>query len=88
LVTREKRKKKKQLKETETSYRKPNIGKEQDHLKEERLGPLRQGQRLDTTESKTASRKEHKPPKYIRAPPAHMHTSPEHVPALATNRSG
>jgi hypothetical protein len=56
-------------------------------LKEERLGPLRQGQRLDTTESKTRSSKEYKPPKHTRAPPAQMHTPPEHVPTLGTNRS-
>jgi hypothetical protein len=56
---REKEKKKEGLKETQTSDRKPNKCKEQDHLKEERLSPLRQGQRLDTTESKTSSRKEH-----------------------------
>jgi hypothetical protein len=75
------------IKETQTSDRKPNKGKEQYHLKEERLGSLRQGQRLDTTESKASSSKEHEPPKHTRAPPAHMHTPPEHVPTLGTNRS-
>jgi hypothetical protein len=37
--------------------------KEQDHMKVESLDPLRQGQRLDTTETKSSSSKEHKPPK-------------------------
>jgi hypothetical protein len=51
-VTREKRKKRNEQKETPTSDRKPNKGKEQDHLKKTSLGPLRQGQRLDTSETK------------------------------------
>jgi hypothetical protein len=58
-VTREKRN---EQKETPTSYRKPNKGKEQDHLKKTSLGPLRQGQRLDTSETKQSLRKERKPP--------------------------
>jgi hypothetical protein len=65
-VTREKEKKKKkkrnEQKETPTSDGKPNKGKEQDHLKTS-LGPLRQGQQLDTSESKQSSSKECKPPK-------------------------
>jgi hypothetical protein len=55
------------------------------------LGPLRQGQRLDTSETKQCSSKEHKPPKHTRASPAHMHTlhtPPEQVPILGTNRLG
>jgi hypothetical protein len=60
-VTREKRKRKEQ-KETPTSDRKPNKGKEQDHLKKTSLGPPRKGQRLDTSETKQRSSKEHKPP--------------------------
>jgi hypothetical protein len=63
-------------------------GKEQDHLKKTSLGALRQGQRLDTSETKPCSNKEHKPPKQTRAPPAHMQTPPEQVPTLGTNRSG
>jgi hypothetical protein len=47
-------------------------GKEQDHLKKTSLVPLRQGQRLDTFETKPCSSKEHKPPKHTRAPLAHM----------------
>jgi hypothetical protein len=62
--------------------------KEQDHLKKTSLRPLRQGQRLDTSETKPCSRKEHKPPKHTRAPPAHMHAPPEQMPNLGTNRSG
>jgi hypothetical protein len=62
-VTREKRKKRNEQKETPTSDRKPNKGKEQDHLKKTSLGPLRQGQRLDTSETKQSSSKERKPPK-------------------------
>jgi hypothetical protein len=38
-------------------------GKEQDHLKKTSLGPLREGQWLDTSETKTSSSKERKPPK-------------------------
>jgi hypothetical protein len=64
LVNREKEKKeKKKQKETPTSDRKPRKGKEQDHLKKTSLEPLRQGQRLDTSETKPCSTKEHKPPK-------------------------
>jgi hypothetical protein len=58
----EKKKKRNKQKETPTSYRKPNKGKEQDHLKKTSLGPLRQGQRLDTSETKQSSSKERKPP--------------------------
>jgi hypothetical protein len=59
---REKKKKRNERKETPTGDRKPNKGKEQDHLKKTSLGPLRQGQRLDTSETKQNSRKEHNPP--------------------------
>jgi hypothetical protein len=63
-VTRVKRKKKRnEQKETPTSDRKPNKGKEQDHLKRTSLEPLSQGQRLDTSETKQSSSKERKPPK-------------------------
>jgi hypothetical protein len=47
-------------KEAPTSDRKPRKGKKQDHLKKTSLGPLRQGQRLDTSETKPCSSKEHK----------------------------
>jgi hypothetical protein len=60
---REKKKKRNEQKETLTSDRKPNKGKEQDHLKKTSLGPLRRGQRLDTSETKPSSSKECKPPK-------------------------
>jgi hypothetical protein len=56
-------------------------------LKKTSLGPLRQGQRLDTSETKLCSSKEHKSPKHTRAPPDHMHAPPEQVPTLGTNRS-
>jgi hypothetical protein len=59
---REMKKKRNKQKETPTSDRKPNKGKEQDHLKKTSLGPLRQGQRLDTSETKQSSSKEQKPP--------------------------
>jgi hypothetical protein len=59
-------------------------GKEQDHLKKTCLGPLMQGQRLDTFETKPCSSKEHKPPKHTRAPHAHMQAPPEQVPNLGT----
>jgi hypothetical protein len=50
--------------------------------------PSTQGQRLDTSETKPCSSKEHEPPKHKRAPPAHMQTPPEQVPNQGTNRSG
>jgi hypothetical protein len=49
---REKKTKRNERKETSTSDRKPKKGKEQDHLKKTSLGPLRQGQRLDTSEKR------------------------------------
>jgi hypothetical protein len=58
-----KKKKKRNEQKTPTSDRKPNKGKEQDHLKKTSLGPLRQGQRLDISETKQSSSKERKPPK-------------------------
>jgi hypothetical protein len=86
LVIREKEKEKIKQKETPTSDRKPKKDNEQDHLKETSLGPLRQDQRLDTSETKLCSSKEHKPPKHTRLPSAHMHAPPEQVPNLGTNR--
>jgi hypothetical protein len=59
---RERKKKRNEKKETPTSVRKPNKGNEKDHLKKTSLGPLRQGQRLDTSEIKLCSSKEHKAP--------------------------
>jgi hypothetical protein len=64
IVTREKRKgKRNEQKETPTSDRKRKKGKAQDHLKKTSLGPLRHGQRLDTSETKQSSREKRKPPK-------------------------
>jgi hypothetical protein len=79
---REKEKEKKRPKETPTSDRKPKKAKKQDHLKKTSLGPLRQGQRLDTSETKPRSSKEHKPPKHTRAPPTYMQLphEPKHTP--------
>jgi hypothetical protein len=75
MVFKEKRKKKRnEQKENPTSDWKPKKDKEQDNLKKTSLGPLRQGQRLDTSEKKQCSSKEHKPPKHTRAHPSHMHT--------------
>jgi hypothetical protein len=59
---REKKKKRNEQKETPTSDRKPDKGNEQDHLKKTSLRPLRQGKRLDTSETKQSSSKERKPP--------------------------
>jgi hypothetical protein len=59
---REQKRKRNEQKETPTSDRKPNKGKERDHLKKTSLGPLRQGQRLDTSETRQGSSKERKPP--------------------------
>jgi hypothetical protein len=85
---REKKTGKKQIKRNSNKRSKAEKGKEQDHLKRTSLGPLRQGQRLDTSETKPCSSKEHKPPKHTGAPPAHKQTPPEQVPTLGTNRSG
>jgi hypothetical protein len=85
---REKEKEKKRMKRNSNKRSKAEKGKEQDHLKKTSLGPLRQGQRLDTSETKPCSSKKHKPPKQTRAPPAHMHAPPEQVPNLGTNRLG
>jgi hypothetical protein len=87
-VTREKRKRKetnkKKLQQVIESQTK---AKEQDHLKKTSLGPLRQGQRLDTSETKTklkqrAQTTEPKLEQPQRAPPAHMQAPPEpmHLP--------
>jgi hypothetical protein len=46
---REKEKEKKQIKGNFNKRSKAEKGKEQDHLKKTSLGPLRQGQRLDTS---------------------------------------
>jgi hypothetical protein len=78
---REKKREKKRIKRNSNKRSKAKEkGKEQDHLKKTSLGPLRQGQRLDISETKPCSSKEHKPPKHTRAPPAHMQTPPEQVP--------
>jgi hypothetical protein len=60
--TREINKKRNKRKETSTSDRRPKIGEEQDQLKKTSLVPLRQGPRLDTSETKPCSNKERKPP--------------------------
>jgi hypothetical protein len=85
---REKETEKKQIKRNFNKQSKAEKGKEQDHLKKTSLGPLRQGQQLDTSETKPCSSPEHKPPKQTRARPAHMQAPLEHVPTLGTNRSG
>jgi hypothetical protein len=78
---REKKRKRNELKETPTSDRKTKKGREKDHLKKTSLGPLRQGQRLDTSVTKLCSSKERKPPTKVwkpqRAPPAQMQAPPE-----------
>jgi hypothetical protein len=88
LIISEKEKEKKRIKRNSNKRSKAEKGKEQDHLKKTSLGHLRQGQRLDTSETKPCSSKEHKPLKQTRAPPTHMHAPPEQVPTLGTNRSG
>jgi hypothetical protein len=87
-IPREKEKETKRIKRNSNKQPKAEKGKEQDHLKKTSLGPLRQGQRLDTSETKPCSSKEHKPPKHTRAPPPHMHAPPGQVPTLGTNLSG
>jgi hypothetical protein len=54
---REKKKEKKQIKRNFNKRSKAEKGKEQDHLKKTSLKPLRQGQRLDTSETKPCSSK-------------------------------
>jgi hypothetical protein len=82
-VIREKRKRKEtNKKKLQQAIQSQPKGKEQDNLKKTSLGPLRQGQRLDTSETKQSSSKECKPPKQKleqpqRAPPAHMQAPPE-----------
>jgi hypothetical protein len=49
---REKEKEKKRIKRNFNRRSKAEKAKEQDHLKKTSLGPLRQGQRLDTSETK------------------------------------
>jgi hypothetical protein len=83
-----KNKEKKRIKRNFNKRLKAEKGKEQDHLKKTSLGPLRQGQRLDTSKTRPWSSKEHNPPKHTRSPPAHMQTPLEQVPTLGTNRSG
>jgi hypothetical protein len=89
LVIREKEKEKKRIKKKlQQAIKSQRKGEENDHFKKTSVGPLRQRQRLDTSETTLYSRKEHKPPKHTRAPPAHMHAPPEQVQTLGTNRSG
>jgi hypothetical protein len=81
---REKKKKRNKQKETPISDRKPNNGKKQDHLKKTSLGPLRQGQRLETSETKNkaqAKSANHRTKAQTpqRAPPAHMQAPPEQM---------
>ena len=54
---REKEKEKKRTKKLKQAIQSRSKGKEKDRLKEESLGPLRQGQWLDTTETKRSSNK-------------------------------
>jgi hypothetical protein len=63
-------------KEFPTSDRKPNKGKEQDHLKKTSLGPLKQGQRLDTSGTKQSSSKERKTTKAKLEKPQTTKSSP------------
>jgi hypothetical protein len=61
-VTTEKRKRKEtNKKKLQQAIESQNKGRQQDHLKKTSLGPLRQGQRLDTSETKLFSNKECKP---------------------------
>jgi hypothetical protein len=61
---REKETEKKQIKRNFSKRSKAEKDKEQDHLKKTSLGPLKQVQRLDTSETKPCSSKELKPPKH------------------------
>jgi hypothetical protein len=74
---RKEKKEKKQRKKLKQVIESRNKGKEHDHLKEESLSPLRQGQRLDTTETKQANHKRanyqrNQGKTHTRAPPAHV----------------
>jgi hypothetical protein len=74
---REKKRKEMNKTETPTSDRTPKKGKEQDHLKKTSLGPLRQGQWLDTSETKQSSSKEVNPPIKARKPQRAQRAPPE-----------
>jgi hypothetical protein len=87
LVIKEKRKRIETMRRNSNKQSKAKQRQRARSLERGKTRSLRKGQRLDTTESKTSSSKEHKPPKHTRAPPAHMHTPPEHVPTQGTNRS-
>jgi hypothetical protein len=84
---REKETEKKQIERNFNKLSNAEKGKEQDHLKKTSLGPLRQGQRLDTSETKPCSSKEHKPPKHTRAPPEQVQTWAQTGQAGSQNRS-
>jgi hypothetical protein len=58
---REKENEKKKKQKLQQAIESRKEGKEQDHLKKTSLGPLRQGQRLDTIETKVSSHKEQRP---------------------------
>jgi hypothetical protein len=85
---REKEKEKKQIKINLNKQSKAKKGKEQYHLKRTSLGPLRQGQRLDTSEANHAQAKranhqtnsrttQRAPAAQMQAPPEPKHTPPE-----------
>jgi hypothetical protein len=81
-VTREKRKRKQMnKKKLQQAIESQTKGKEQDHLKKTSLGPLRQGQQLDTSETKLCSSKQCKPPnqssKTTKSSPCTHASSPE-----------
>jgi hypothetical protein len=88
--TREKKKKKKKKrtnkKKLQQAIESQTKAKNKDHLKKTSLGPLRQGQWLDTSETKLCLSKERKPPtkarKPQRAPAAHMQAPAAHMQAL------
>jgi hypothetical protein len=57
LVTKEKRKGKETRKKLQQAIESQRKGIEQDHLKKTSLGPLRQGQHLDTSEQRAQATK-------------------------------
>jgi hypothetical protein len=75
--TREKRKRKETNKKKNSNKRsKAEKGKERDHLKKTSLGPLRKGQRLDTSETKTMLKQRAQTTKAHKSSPCTYASSP------------
>jgi hypothetical protein len=76
LVNKEKRKTEKKQKENSNKRSKAEKGKERDHLKKTSLGPLKQGQQLDTSETKTMLKQRAQTTKAHKSSPCTYASSP------------